>query len=94
MAANEARKTPKDKRPRLLRAFVVLAALSLLVGALSFVASVHYVETNNQKFCSLIHLGVEHPVPKPAHPKQDPSREHAYQGYLSALKLGADLGCY
>lgn len=72
------------------KAYILLVVIAVGLSWLLFSAS---IAANDHKFCQLIHLGTENPVPKPAHPKEDPSRQHAYDGYVSAVKLGHDLGC-
>lgn len=75
------------------RAYIVLAAfmvvLTLAAGGFSI------VQTNEleHKFCQLIDASIQNPVPKPADPKADPSREHNYEDYVIVATLDRNLGC-
>jgi hypothetical protein len=72
-------------------AYVVLALLSIFIGAAAVLVSLHEIQVNNQKFCQV--LGTAVPAPKPENPAKDPSRERAYEGYVKVAKLSHDLGC-
>jgi hypothetical protein len=75
------------------RAFITLVLISIFLSMMTFLGGIRAINANNHKFCQIIDSAVAIPVPKPAHPKQDPSREKIYEGYLRAVKLGRDLGC-
>lgn len=76
---------------RVSLAIVVLFVISALgiVGNLLYTA--HEIGTNNRKFCQVISDVV--PVPKPADPAANPSRETAWKQYERAASLGRSLGC-
>ena len=75
------------------RAFVVLAAfmviLTVAAGGFTIVQD-HILE---HKFCQLVDASIQNPVPKPANPKANPSRETNYEDYVIVLNLDRSLGC-
>jgi hypothetical protein len=74
------------------RAVVVLFVISVALSAFALFWVSHAVNVNNHKFCSVVTtLGA--PVPRPADPKANPSREHQYTTYVKAVRLGRSLGC-
>lgn len=64
--------------------FVALAVLTLAMTALAIVFTVHYVDSDNHKFCSLIVAYTSGPAPSTA-------AGVARTGQL--LQLGRSLGC-
>jgi hypothetical protein len=75
------------------RAYVILVVVSLLLSVGSFMLSVNQIHQSNHKFCALM-LGITAtPVPKPAHPKIDKSRERSYEFYVIIKNLSRSLGC-
>jgi hypothetical protein len=73
------------------RAVVVLFLIAALAGAGNLYWTAHAISTNNHKFCQVITTVV--PVPRPADPKANPSRETAYEQYVRFAGLGRSLGC-
>lgn len=75
------------------RAYIVLAVfmvvLTLAAGGFSIVQT-HNLE---HKFCQLIDASVQNPVPQPADPKANPSREKLYEDYTIVATLDRNLGC-
>lgn len=74
-------------------AFVVLAALALLLSAGNLLFTVHEVSANNHKFCQVVAGVTAVPLPKPANPAANPSRENQYEWYERFVSLGRSLGC-
>jgi hypothetical protein len=66
-------------------------SILLSLGVLLF--GVNQVNTNNHKFCDLFNALLTTPVPKPADPKKDPSRERSYELYIKFQTLDRALGC-
>lgn len=73
------------------RAVVVLFLISVLFAGSGWYWTAHEISVNNRKFCQVI--GDVVPVPRPADPKANPSRETAYKQYERAVSLGRSLGC-
>lgn len=73
------------------RAVVVLFLIGFLAGAGNLYWTAHEISGNNHKFCQVIVSIV--PVPRPADPKANPSRETAYEQYERFADLGRSLGC-
>ncbi len=74
-------------------AFVVIALLMLLLSAGNLLFTVHYVGDANRKFCQVITGVTSVPVPKPADPAGNPSREKQFELYEQFVSLGRSLGC-
>jgi hypothetical protein len=72
-------------------AIVVLFLIAALPGVSNWYWTAHEISANNRKFCQVINDVV--PVPRPADPKANPSRETAYVMYERAASLGRSLGC-
>jgi hypothetical protein len=75
------------------RAYVVLAALMVVLAAASILFTVHYVRTTEREFCQVVTGVTSQPVPKPADAAANPSREQNYEWYERFVRLGRDLGC-
>jgi hypothetical protein len=73
------------------RAIVVLFLINALGFGFNLYSTVHEIGTNNHKFCQVIVSIV--PVPKPADPAANPSRETAFEQYERFAGLGRSLGC-
>jgi hypothetical protein len=75
------------------RAYIVLAVfmvvLTLAAGGFSIVQT-HILE---HKFCQLLDVSIQNPVPQPSDPKANPSREHDYEEYSTVVSLDHSLGC-
>lgn len=64
----------------------------LLIGAcLAF--TVHYVRSTEREFCAVVTGVTAVPVPRPADPGANPSREQAFEWYERFVTLGRNLGC-
>jgi hypothetical protein len=79
------------------KAYIILVVMCIFLSVIALFGGIYesdvIVKNNNLKFCRLLDSAVATPIPKPADPKSNPSRVHAYQGYERALKLDHDLGC-
>lgn len=73
------------------RAVVVLFLIAALFGASNWYWTAREISANNHKFCQVIGSAV--PVPRPADPAANPSRETAYRQYEKFVDLGRSLGC-
>lgn len=76
---------------RVSLAIVVLFAINALGVGFNLFSTAHEIGTNNRKFCQVITAIV--PVPRPADPAANPSRETAYEQYEGFARLGRSLGC-
>lgn len=74
------------------RSVVVLFVIAVGVAAFAVFWVSHAVNANNRKFCSVV-TTLTVPVPRPADPAANPSREHAYTAYVRVSELGRSLGC-
>jgi hypothetical protein len=63
------------------------------MSALSVGYTAHAVGQSQRNWCETMNLLTAHPVPRPASPKADPSREQAYIYYEDFVNLRARLGC-
>jgi hypothetical protein len=73
------------------RAVVVLFLIAALAGAGNLFWTGRAIDGNNHKFCQVI-SGIV-PVPRPADPAANPSRETAYEQWERFAGLGRSLGC-
>lgn len=80
-------------RQKLGYSFIILVALSLLMGALSIGVSLRAITKSNHKFCQVIISVTSNPVKKPSDPKANPSREQSWENYRNFVDLGRSLGC-
>lgn len=71
---------------------VLLVVVFTLFGLNLFWAE-HVADSTGHKFCAIVGLATKHPVPKPADPAANPSRQQNYMGYVGAVELGRSLGC-
>lgn len=74
--------------------FIVLVSLSILLAFVSVMVSLKAVSDNNHKWCQIVNTITAIPVPKPAKPKADPSRERSWEFYIEFIDLQRSLGCY
>lgn len=44
-------------------------------------------------FCAVVTAATAHPIPRPADPAANPSRENAFEFYEDFVQLGGRLGC-
>ena len=73
-------------------ALALVLALSVAVGV-GYVNLKKYADDKVKNECQALELITSHPVPKPAHPAANPSREAAYQFYLAILYWENRDGC-
>jgi hypothetical protein len=73
------------------RAVVVLFLLAAVFGVSNWWWTDIQIAANNHKFCQVV-SGIV-PVPRPADPAANPSRETAYEQYERFADLGRSLGC-
>jgi hypothetical protein len=76
-----------------VRTVAYLFMVNFAVSAIMLFGLVHYVNAQNAKWCTTLNLLTAHPVPKPAHPSANPSREQAYVFYTDFRELRRSLGC-
>jgi hypothetical protein len=79
-------------RVLLLAVLIVVVALVASIGG-SYWLGLRALARSQQQMCTVIVLLTAHKVPKPANPAANPSREEAYQFYLTFLKLQRDYNC-
>lgn len=84
---------PVPKKPNPIYSFIVLVLISMLFSAISVAVSIHQNDTTKHDFCDIVHEITSNPVPKPADPGANPSRQGAYINYEKFLVLQARLGC-
>lgn len=72
---------------------IYLTAVILASTGLCLFWAAHDADSTGRKFCAIIQLATSHPVPRPADPKANPSRQQNYLGYIGAVNLGRSLGC-
>ena len=75
------------------RAIVFLFVLSVLLAGGSGAFTLRQVNESQQKWCTTLDLLTSQPVPKPANPKANPSRESAYVFYTDIHDLRRHFGC-
>jgi hypothetical protein len=75
------------------RAYVSLAAFMVILTVAAFIYSNVQNQILEHKFCQLVDASIQTPVPKPADPKANPSREKLYEDYIVVLTLDRALGC-
>lgn len=71
---------------------VLLVVMFGLFGVCIFWAS-HDANSTGHKFCAIVAAATAHPVPQPADPAANPSRESNYLFYRKFVDLGRNLGC-
>ncbi len=74
-------------------AVVFLFALTLVLSGVNLVFTAHAVNTSDRKWCTTVGLLTATPVPRPADPAANPSREASYRLYADFVQLKKDLGC-
>jgi hypothetical protein len=71
----------------------VIGAGALLLGANAKNEAASAVAANNAKWCTVLDLLTQHPVPYPSDPAKNPSRLQAYVLYSDFHQLRRQLGC-
>lgn len=93
MRAALARRLLTPITPGAKRSVVILFVLMLLLAGTNLLFTVHQVAANDRKFCQVVTGFTAVPVPRPASPAANPSRERQYEWYQRFTRLGQDLGC-
>lgn len=65
----------------------------VVLFGLSILFTVNYVQSTEREFCQVITGVTSVPVPRPADPAANPSREKQYELYEQFVTLGRSLGC-
>ena len=71
----------------------LVLGLSVAVGV-GYVDLKKYADAKVQNECQALELITQHPIPKPANPAANPSREAAYQFYLAIVYWENRDGCH
>lgn len=81
--------------PRRALITAIVVVVTGIVAALSgaYGLSVYAVGQSQHNWCSALIILTRNPVPKPANPTANPSRETTYQFYLSLLELEQHFNC-
>lgn len=76
-------------------ALTICIALSLLVTAvaLSIAMSTWQINRSQREWCDALNVLTSQPVPAPANPAQNPSREAAYRLYEDFVQVKQEFGC-
>jgi hypothetical protein len=85
-------------KPRALAALLaVVIALVVALPATGTVVAIwqarQSVSTSDRRWCSTLALLTARPVPRPADPKANPSREDAWRFYVNLRTLEHHFGC-
>ena len=73
--------------------YVILAVIAIVLTAICIMFTIHEVTVTDHKFWKVVTGVTVNPVPKPADPKENPSREHDWESYERFVELGIALGC-
>jgi len=85
---------PVRLTPRLGAAVVGLLFALVAGGAALAIWQAHAaVAASNRQWCATITLLTRRPVPRPADPAANPSRQNAYVLYRDFVMLGQRFGC-
>lgn len=90
--------------PATRRALIYLFTLAVAIGVANLYWTSHQANTTRAQFhaviraddhrwCSTLDLLTSQPVPKPADPKANPSRQQGYQLYMDFQNRRHSLGC-
>lgn len=71
--------------------FIVVAFAAAIV--VSVALSLHAVDRSEHQWCETLTLLTEKPIPRPADPKANPSRENTYLFYAHLKALESKFGC-
>lgn len=82
-------------------AAVIITVVGVTTAAVFFFSSSqhqasivqHQVSAASQQWCTALDLLTKTPVPKPAAPGANPSRENGYELYVAFMKLRGQFGC-
>lgn len=83
------------KKSVVLFIIAVVGIVLLVVAGTGFAvwSNQHQVSSASQQWCTTLDLLTRTPVPKPADPKGNPSRETAYELYADFMSLKRQFGC-
>lgn len=87
---------PAFSKGSVLLFIIALASTVLLVIAgtgFAVYSNQHQVSAASQQWCDTLVLLTQNPVPEPADPKANPSREFSYQLYVKFRALEHKFGC-
>lgn len=65
----------------------------VVLVAACLVFTVNYVKSTEREFCAVVTATTATPVPKPANPAANPSRQNQWEWYERFVSLGRSLGC-
>lgn len=71
---------------------LVLVTLGGAVGG-AYWLSLSAIHSSQQQWCTTLALLTSRPVPRPADPQANPSRQDAYLFYVHLATLERDFGC-
>lgn len=76
-------------------ALAVAVVVIVLAGSIlgSYALGLHALSTSQRHWCQTLTLLTSRPVPRPAAPADNPSREDAYLFYVHLKTLERDFGC-
>jgi hypothetical protein len=74
------------------KAYILLVSLSVVTAILSVLVSISQIKANNQKFCELVVISNEHPLPV-SDTSFDPIKERARAMFDEYNRFGRALGC-
>ena len=72
---------------------MVLVLVVAALAAANLLYTAHAVTENDRQWCAAMTLLTSRPVPKPADPKANPSRQQTYLYYMTFVELKHSLGC-
>lgn len=81
----------EEQQDRYSFIFLVVLSFALAIGAA--LISLSAVNDSQHKWCQVVNTIVAIPVPQPANPKADPSRQRAWEFYTEFVILKRSLGC-
>ncbi len=70
-----------------------LVVLIVLGSGANLLWTSHAIQQNNHNWCDALSLLTRRPVPRPADPATNPSREGQYEFYLTLVVLKHRQGC-
>ena len=73
-------------------AVILVLVVAVLCGA-NLLFTARTVTNDDHKWCAAMTLLTARPVPKPADPKANPSRQQTYRFYMTFVELKHSLGC-
>src|SRR6185437_9647529 len=73
-------------------AMILVLIVAALIGA-SLLFTARAIANDEHKWCNAMTLLTARPVPKPADPKANPSRQQTYLYYMTFVELKHSLGC-